>query len=324
MKKADIAVVFVFDGEDYGPKTPTRERRDAKREKALAAIQEAKDQGREVDPELLRQTLRVTKEMRNVLVRFLTNIGHSFVIAAYEAEPQMAYMAATGQVDAVYTTDTDLIAFGCPVLLSNLDDSAMHFDVILYSDIVGPCSKRGKLDFTGWSEAEFLAFCVLCGCDYLPRIPLIGPSTAHKTIQWCRTHGGFSLPALFEKLNHRKKLPTGLPEGYADKHELATLAFIHPPVLMLNTEGKYELKRWHRWDPTVRLSPEQKEYIGPWDSLGDRHEMALGRQDPVSLLSPVQIYPQFQLSQRKTGSALLASEERLARISREEYAARNK
>ena len=38
----------------------------------------------------------------------------SYVVAPYEADAQMTFLAISKQVDAVITEDSDLIPFGCP------------------------------------------------------------------------------------------------------------------------------------------------------------------------------------------------------------------
>lgn len=38
----------------------------------------------------------------------------SYVVAPYEADAQMTFLAISNQVDAVITEDSDLIPFGCP------------------------------------------------------------------------------------------------------------------------------------------------------------------------------------------------------------------
>jgi exonuclease-1 len=40
--------------------------------------------------------------------------GVQFVVAPYEADAQMAYLAIRGDVWAVVTEDSDLLAYGCP------------------------------------------------------------------------------------------------------------------------------------------------------------------------------------------------------------------
>lgn len=40
--------------------------------------------------------------------------GVTFVVAPYEADAQMAYLARSGQVQLVVTEDSDLLAYSCP------------------------------------------------------------------------------------------------------------------------------------------------------------------------------------------------------------------
>lgn len=40
--------------------------------------------------------------------------GTSFIVAPYEADAQMAYLAKRGDVQLVLTEDSDLLAYGCP------------------------------------------------------------------------------------------------------------------------------------------------------------------------------------------------------------------
>lgn len=40
--------------------------------------------------------------------------GVAFLVAPYEADAQMAYLARSGQVQLVVTEDSDLLAYGCP------------------------------------------------------------------------------------------------------------------------------------------------------------------------------------------------------------------
>lgn len=37
-----------------------------------------------------------------------------YIVAPYEADAQMTFLAVSKQVDAVITEDSDLIPFGCP------------------------------------------------------------------------------------------------------------------------------------------------------------------------------------------------------------------
>ncbi len=47
--------------------------------------------------------------------------GVEYVVAPYEADAQMTYLAITGRVHAVITEDSDMLPYGCPrVCLSPL------------------------------------------------------------------------------------------------------------------------------------------------------------------------------------------------------------
>ena len=44
----------------------------------------------------------------------LKRCGVEFIVAPYEADAQMAYLALNGLVAAVLTEDSDLLPYGCP------------------------------------------------------------------------------------------------------------------------------------------------------------------------------------------------------------------
>lgn len=59
-----------------------------------------------------------------------------YVVAPYEADAQMTFLAISNQVDAVITEDSDLIAFGCPrVSIPHTDNfnSNLLFSYTCYS-----------------------------------------------------------------------------------------------------------------------------------------------------------------------------------------------
>ena len=40
--------------------------------------------------------------------------GVEFIVAPYEADAQMTYLAISGRVHAVFTEDSDMLPYGCP------------------------------------------------------------------------------------------------------------------------------------------------------------------------------------------------------------------
>lgn len=68
-----------------------------------------------------------------------------YVVAPYEADAQMTFLAISKQVDAVITEDSDLIAFGCPrvsfwqVLLQKLFLLCRYKVFVLFYGSPGNC-----------------------------------------------------------------------------------------------------------------------------------------------------------------------------------------
>lgn len=53
------------------------------------------------------------------------------MVAPYEADAQMSYLALRGDVHAVLTEDSDMLAYGCPRVLYKLDRSGTGEEVVL-------------------------------------------------------------------------------------------------------------------------------------------------------------------------------------------------
>jgi len=49
-----------------------------------------------------------------LLIQALRAEGVEYVVAPYEADAQMTYLAITGRVHAVITEDSDMLPYGCP------------------------------------------------------------------------------------------------------------------------------------------------------------------------------------------------------------------
>lgn len=80
-----------------------------------------------------------------------------------EAESVCAWLAVKGLADAVLTEDTDVLAYGCPVMLAMKDfkmyENKLH--AIVFADV---CQ---QLDMT---PAQFTDLCILLSCDYNSRV----------------------------------------------------------------------------------------------------------------------------------------------------------
>ena len=97
-----------------------------------------------------------------------------FIQAPGEAEAYGSYLCSTGQVDAVLSEDTDVLAYGSPKFLSKLDavrGTCTEIDInILYESL--------ELTYSG-----FVDLCIMCGTDYNTNMKGIGPEKAYKLIK---------------------------------------------------------------------------------------------------------------------------------------------
>jgi 5'-3' exonuclease len=97
-----------------------------------------------------------------------------YYTAPWEAEKMCAKLAIDGKVTAVLSEDTDVIAYGAPLLLTKIDTG---------KDTCVAISQQDVLDGLELTREEFLDFCIMCGTDYSPNIKKIGSKTAYKHIQ---------------------------------------------------------------------------------------------------------------------------------------------
>ena len=89
--------------------------------------------------------------VRRVCVQALKQAGIPYVVAPYEADAQMAYMARSGIVDLVITEDSDLLAYGCPEVVFKLQRSG-DCDHVRIVDL--PMNRT--LSFSGMDHDNFI------------------------------------------------------------------------------------------------------------------------------------------------------------------------
>ena len=71
----------------------------------------------------------------------------------------MAYLFKSGQVDVVFTEDSDLLAFGCTHVLFKMDNlgNGQYINLEQITTIK---------QFEGFTPEMLLIACILSGCDY--------------------------------------------------------------------------------------------------------------------------------------------------------------
>lgn len=167
----------------------------------------------------IQRAVDVTPQMAARLMHELRRHRIDFVVAPYEADAQMAWLARNDRVAAIITEDSDLLLFGAPRILFKLDRDGYADEVC-----ISRLPELVELDMSMLSFEQFRQVCILSGCDYLPPIYGMGLKTAHRYV--CRYR---SIGRILQVL--RAELPPGrMPFGYEAEFAQAELTFIHQRV----------------------------------------------------------------------------------------------
>ena len=181
--EAGVHPVFVFDGKPPDMKLAVnrarRKTREAAKEEHAAAVADGAS-SEAVYKAASRSTL-VTKEHSDHAKELLRAMGLPVVEAPGEAEATCAQLCHEGQVYAAVTEDMDVLTFGSPRQIKNL------------FDVEGNRTRQPRpayeidlakvLECLSYTQDQFIEFCILCGCDYLPHLPRLGPKTAAQLLQ---------------------------------------------------------------------------------------------------------------------------------------------
>ncbi len=212
--EAGIKVAFVFDGLPHPFKTVTLQERAEAREQAAAAWEEARAAG-EDGFKHAQAASKLNAEILNDSKRLIASMGMPIIQAPSEGEAQAAYMAARGDVYIVGSQDYDSLLFGAPKVVRNLAITGKRKlpKKNIYIDIEPEVMfLEDELSRMGISRKQLVEIGIMCGTDYNPGLPRVGPKTALKLI---REHGDLeaTLAAQGETI-----------ENYAEIREF----FLHP------------------------------------------------------------------------------------------------
>jgi flap endonuclease-1 len=186
--EAGIKVAFVFDGEAPAIKAGTLQARAQVRERAQAAWEEATAQGAD-GFKYAQAASRLNAEILEDSKRLITAMGLPAVQAPSEGEAQAAFMAARGDVYIVASQDYDALLFGAPRVVRNLAITGRrklprkNVYVEVEPEMIELDEELSRL---GIKRKQLVEIGIMCGTDYNPGLPGVGPKTALKLI---REHG---------------------------------------------------------------------------------------------------------------------------------------
>ncbi|OAL71719.1 exonuclease [Trichophyton violaceum] len=287
---------IVFDGGMLPSKEATEASRAARREESKKLGEEHMRRGRTTEAyQEFQKAVDVTPYMARVLIEELKKHKIKYLVAPYEADPQLVYLEKQGIINGIISEDSDMLVFGAKRLLSKLDKN-------------GDCIEINRGDFTacrdismiGWTDENFRHMCILSGCDYLTNIPKMGLKTAYRSIRKHKTVDRVVRMVQFEGSNR-------VPPGYLDNFKRAELTFLHQRVFCPIAKA------------LVMLNPlpdggngEDMPYIGtllePHVAIG----IACGDLDPITK-EPIEIkrsYPERERLVRTGRQSITSSDEK--------------
>jgi len=187
----NITPLYVFDGAyDDLKKKEIIIRKDAKnknKEIANKLKEKEKDNRSEQDKKDIfkyeNRSFLITEEHINWCKSLFDTYGIPHIQATGEADILCSYLVKYGHADACLSDDTDMLAFGCPVVLRDLK-SANNGTLIEYRlDTI-----INALKFVDY--LQFATYCTLLGNDYCDNIKSMGPHTSYKLLLEHKTLDG--------------------------------------------------------------------------------------------------------------------------------------
>lgn len=168
-----ITPVFIFDGKSPIEKQGTKDKRHADRLKKQQTIEDLYSNinnnigNRATNSSALYRALAnnivLTKDDIEIFKNLLADLAVPYMMAKAEAEQLCAMLCIEGKVAAIYTEDSDALAYGCPLTIrhykkrSNTEFECVRFDEVLRN--------------IGLSRSSFVDLCIMSGCDHNTNIP---------------------------------------------------------------------------------------------------------------------------------------------------------
>lgn len=172
---------------------------------------------------LEKQTMPIVDEYRELAMEIVDILGLVGIRAPGEAEAMCSYLAVKGHVDAVLTEDTDVLAYGTPVMVAFKDFSFRDEKVtyIVHSSLT---------ESLGYTPEEFRDLCILLSCDYNKRIKVRLPGkkkyaavgfkkamalmTEYRTLEAVCEYAEDDAPLKYERCRELFSVPRKIPGGY--------------------------------------------------------------------------------------------------------------
>jgi flap endonuclease-1 len=188
--------IFVFDGDHVPEKSGTQDKRREDKKKMVREAEELKEKIWSLD--ILERTPAMTTELRKKIqnlgtltrddkqqiIGILSAIGIPVLIANGEAEALCAMLCIEGKVDAVFSRDTDLVAFGCPLIINEeggyKQNNYGEVEECYKCTIFKPILSKLNMEYS-----TFRDLCIMSGCDFNTNIYNLGIGRSYPLLLKC-------------------------------------------------------------------------------------------------------------------------------------------
>ncbi|XP_059289775.1 exonuclease 1 isoform X3 [Lycium ferocissimum] len=260
-----VKPILVFDGGPLPMKIEQENKRGRSRKENLSrAIEHETNGNMTAAYECYQKAVDISPSMARDLIQVLKLENVCYVVAPYEADAQMTFLAISKQVDAVITEDSDLIAFGCPRIIYKMDKFGQGVE-FRYSKL----DQNKELNLTGFTKQMLLEMCILSGCDYLQSLPGMGLKKAHALIKKFKS---------FDKvIKHLRYNTAAVSPLYEESFKKAIMTFQHQRVYDLITEDLVHLSE------LSDHGSQDLDFLGPLIPTEVAQGIAKGDIDPFTM-----------------------------------------
>ena len=209
LRQAGITPIVIFDGRPPASKSDTIEQRREQRETAQKEIDSLEHDMETSDmthmhkaitekrvAELKKQVPHVSVGDKDQVKQLLYGAGVLFVSASGEADDMLGYLARANEVQAVLSTDMDMLARGVSCLIvPETNDAAVMTEI----------RTERILSALRLTYAQFVDACVLMGTDYTGRgfktvAPPAAVELARRGVCWAKMESGEECAAAAQSL----------------------------------------------------------------------------------------------------------------------------
>lgn len=300
-----ITPYFVFDGASLPTKQETNRERQLKRQEAKELAEKyIAANNRKLAYKQFMKAAYVTSQMAKSVMCELDNLSIKYIVAPYEADPQMVYLEKMGIVDGILSEDSDLLIFGCKKLITKLKDDGTCVEI-----------NRDKFDkvkeipyLNQYNMEQLRLVAMLSGCDYTKGVPGIGLKTAFQLV---RKYNNFTKIMIALRSMGKK-----IPDTFSDEVKLANLAFQFQKVFDPTSQKLTTLNEYPQDGTEVEadqgllesccgktLTDEIYQQLCNGKIHPNTHEVLVSREQSLTVLKSESFYsPNSQQHNNKQGS----------------------